>query len=146
MLKIGSSIPRFNLESSSGGQLSSDDLSGRNAVIVFYPRNNTPGCNIQLAKLEKSRNAFELLNTRVLAINSGSVESHQKFCTKKKFNFPILSDPGEKILAKFKAQKEKGKGVIRTVYAVDSEGKIISAVRGMGDFKQLQKLIKESSN
>jgi peroxiredoxin Q/BCP len=146
MLKIGTKAPKFNLESSSGGKLSNGDLKGSNAVIVFYPRNNTPGCNIQLARLEKARTAFEKLNTKVLAINSAGVESHQKYCQKKNFNFPILSDPGEKILASFKAQKEKGKGVMRTVYAIDKDGKVISAVRGMGDFKELQKLIKESSN
>jgi len=146
LLEIGTKAPKFNLESSSGGKLSSDDLIGHNTVVVFYPRNNTPGCNIQLANLEKSRLAFEKVNTRVLAINSATVESHQKFCTKKKFNFPILSDPDEKVLAQFKAQKEKGKGVIRTVYAIDKDGNIVSAKRGMGDFRELLKLFKESPN
>ncbi len=43
MLTIGSSAPSFDLESSDGGRLSLKDLRGKYAVIVFYPKNNTPG-------------------------------------------------------------------------------------------------------
>lgn len=43
MLEIGTEAPAFDLESSSGGRLSLSDLAGRFAVIVFYPKNNTPG-------------------------------------------------------------------------------------------------------
>jgi len=43
MLKIGTKLPRFDLKSSSGGRLTETDLVGRFAVIVFYPKNNTPG-------------------------------------------------------------------------------------------------------
>lgn len=43
MLEIDSKAPGFKLESSTGGSLSLEDLAGHYAVIVFYPKNNTPG-------------------------------------------------------------------------------------------------------
>jgi len=43
LLAVGSQAPEFDLEASPGGRLSRDDLAGRYAVLVFYPRNNTPG-------------------------------------------------------------------------------------------------------
>ncbi len=43
MLEVGTKAPDFDLESSTGGRLSLSDLAGRYAVIVFYPKNNTPG-------------------------------------------------------------------------------------------------------
>lgn len=43
MLEIGSNAPDFNLKTSDGGVLSLNDLKGKYAVIVFYPKNNTPG-------------------------------------------------------------------------------------------------------
>ncbi len=43
MLEIGSKAPEFDLESAEGGRLSSGDLKGKYSVIVFYPKNNTPG-------------------------------------------------------------------------------------------------------
>ncbi len=43
MLDIGAPAPDFDLEASTGGRLTRHDLAGRFAVIVFYPKNNTPG-------------------------------------------------------------------------------------------------------
>lgn len=70
--------------------------------------------------------------------------SHKNYCSKKGFNFPILSDPEGKITAKFKSQKEGGKGVLRTVYALDTEGNVIHAERGMGDFDAIVNKIKSA--
>lgn len=142
MLSIGKKAPAFKLESSLGGFLSNEDLLGKYAVIVFYPKNNTPGWNRQLGALEEYKGKFEKLNCRVLAINSASVESHINYCNKKGFSFPILSDPGEKILVKYKSQKESGKGVLRTVYALNPDGEVIFAERGMADYNDIIALIK----
>lgn len=68
--------------------------------------------------------------------------SHQNYITKKGFNFPLLSDAGEKVLVKYKSQKPAGKGVLRTVYAVAPDGKIIYAERGMGNFDDIIEIIK----
>lgn len=43
MLSTGTTVPAFKLEGSGGRTVSSEDISGRFAVIVFYPKNNTPG-------------------------------------------------------------------------------------------------------
>ena len=44
MIKIGNKAPKFKLNSSDGKMFSSEeDLKGNFAVIVFYPKNNTPG-------------------------------------------------------------------------------------------------------
>ncbi len=42
-LPVGTPVPEFDLEASTGGRLSSADLRGKFAVVVFYPKNNTPG-------------------------------------------------------------------------------------------------------
>lgn len=144
MLKINQKAPDFNLDSSSGGKLSLADLKGKYAVIVFYPRNNTPGWNRQLAALEEYKAKFEKLNTQVLAINQASINSHQNYCSKKGFTFPILSDPDEKIIAKYEAQKDTGKGILRTVYALDPNNNIIFAERGMASYDDILKTIKLS--
>ncbi len=54
----------------------------------------------------------------------------------------MLSDPNEKITLKFKCQKPTGKGVLRTVYAINREGEIIYAERGMGNFDDILDIIK----
>ena len=135
----------FNLESSTGNKISLEGMAEKFAVIVFYPKNNTPGWNRQLATLESVKAQFESMNTEVLAINPASVLSHQNYCDKKGFSFPILSDPDEKIIAAYKSQKPEGNGVVRTVYAIDPNGQIIFAERGMADYKEIMEVIKTSS-
>ena len=137
MLKIGSKAPAFKLEASTGGEISLKDLQGQNVVIVFYPKNNTPGCDLQLTTLETYKNKFDAANTFVMAINSASIKAHLNYCSNKGFSFPILSDPGEVILAKYKSQKEEGKGVLRTVYAINEEGKVVFAERGQASYDDI---------
>lgn len=80
----------------------------------------------------------------MFGINKASIQSHQNYCTKKGFNFPILSDPGEEVTAKFKCQKPEGKGTLRTVYAVDTDGKVMYAERGQGDFEEILRIISDN--
>ena len=78
----------------------------------------------------------------MLAINPASVKAHQNYVSKKGFGFPILSDPGEKVLAAYRSQKPTGKGVLRTVYALDPKGKIIFAERGQASYEAILEKIK----
>lgn len=82
------------------------------------------------------------MNTFVLAINPASVASHQNYCSKKGFSFPILSDPGSVVVGKYKCTNSITGGVQRTVYAIDPEGKIIFAERGMADYNDIINIIK----
>lgn len=43
ILKVGEAAPDFDLAASNNDKLSLEDLKGKFAVIVFYPKNNTPG-------------------------------------------------------------------------------------------------------
>ncbi|UCG62864.1 MAG: peroxiredoxin family protein [Candidatus Zixiibacteriota bacterium] len=95
--------------------------------------------------MEHYRPRFEAHNTQVLAINSASPSSHKNYAAKKGFGFPILSDPGEKVLAAYNSQKAGGKGVLRTVYAVDPQGKVIFAERGQASYDDILAVIEFSS-
>lgn len=80
-----------------------------------------------------------------MAINPASVTAHRNYVAKKGFGFPILSDAGEKVLASYRSQKPGGKGVERTVYAIDPAGSIIFAERGHASFETILDLIKSLS-
>ena len=78
-------------------------------------------------------------------MNPASVQSHRNHSEKKGYAFPILSDPGETVLAKFRSQKPAGKGVPRTVYAIDPEGTVIFAERGHASYDAIMDIIKAKS-
>jgi len=80
-----------------------------------------------------------------MAINPAPVKAHQNYVNKKGFGFPILSDPGEKVLVAYHSQKPTGRGAVRTVYAMDPEGKIIFAERGHASYEAILEKIKSLS-
>ncbi len=84
------------------------------------------------------------MGTKILAINPASVTSHQNYCDKKGFGFPILSDPEAATVAAYDCSKGSGKGVQRTVYAVNPKGRVIFAERGMARLDDVRAAIEEA--
>lgn len=86
------------------------------------------------------------MNTTVLAINPASIKSHQNYCDKKGFGFPILSDPAREVIGAYDCRKTFLKGVTRTVYAIDPDGRIIFAERGQANLQDVMSAIKAAGN
>lgn len=73
---------------------------------------------------------FRAAGVQPFGVNPASVESHQGYVEKLKFNFPLLSDPERVMAQAYNALKEDGKGIQRTVYVVGRDGTIRFAQRG----------------
>jgi len=81
------------------------------------------------------------MNTTVLAINPASVERHRKWADKMGFGFPILSDPDGETVSAFGCRKSPRGGVLRTVYVLGPDGKVVFAERGHADLEQVKETI-----
>ena len=67
---------------------------------------------------------------RAFGVNPAGTDSHAAYAQKLRLGFPLLSDPDRAIAAAYGALKENGRGIQRTVYAIDRHGRIAFAVRG----------------
>ncbi len=141
LLPIGSKAPDFDLPATGGKQVKLSDYKGQNLIIVFYPKDQTPGCTRQLCALRDDLEQFKNLNTAVIASNPASLESHERFVEKQNYNFPILVDANKKMAEAYHALKEGG-GIERTVYIVDKNGNIGYAKRGLPPDSELEEAIK----
>jgi peroxiredoxin Q/BCP len=65
-----------------------------------------------------------------LGVNPASVPDHEKYVAKFKFNFRLLADPEREAARAYQALKPDGKGIVRTVYLVGRDGKILFGKRG----------------
>lgn len=132
-LPIGTPAPAFDLPASgieAEKTLSLADFKGQNLVLVFYPRDKTPGCTKQLCALQEELAEFTGLKASVVASNFGSLSSHESFAQKYGYAFPILVD-AEKTMAKdYNVIKADG-GTQRTVYIIDAQGVIRFGEQGM---------------
>ena len=128
-LKISDKAPDFSLEGING-KFSLKDQVGKNVVIYFYPKDDTPGCTLEAKGFSKNYEDFYNLNTIVVGISKDTVDCHQKF--KKKYNLIVnlLSDPEclvSKLYGTWEQKSFLGKkymGIIRATFLVDKNGSI----------------------
>jgi len=145
LLQIGAPAPDFKGVLATGNRhISLSDYKGKFVILVFYPKDQTPGCTQQLCALRDDYASLKSINTDVLGVNPDGLESHEKFVEKQSYPFPILVDEGAQITAAYKAQKPEG-GVQRTVYVIGPEATIVFAQQGMPSDETLMQAIQSAS-
>ena len=128
MIEEGRKAPAFTLESSEGGKVSLKDLKGKTVVLYFYPKDDTPGCTREACEFRDTQTPIKKAGAVVFGVSGDSLESHDKFKKKYKLNFPLLSDPGNKVAESFGAFGDKVlygrkfKGIIRSTFVIDGDG------------------------
>jgi len=124
----GKKCPDFLGNVTGETKLSNKDFGGKNLVIFFYPKDNTPGCTLEGQDFRDHQKEFSKLNTEILGVSRDSIKSHENFVDKYSFSFPLLSDPDETMCKAFDVMREKsmyGKkyiGVDRSTFLVNSKG------------------------
>ena len=128
--EVGKRAPAFTLPAHPEGKITLSKLKGKNVVLYFYPRDNTPGCTTEACEFRDHLASVESEDTVVLGVSTDSLESHKKFADKYELSFPLLSDEDHKICEKYGVWVEKnmyGKksmGIQRSTFLIDAEGKI----------------------
>lgn len=87
-LKVGDKAPEFSAVDDSGRQVSLKDFHGKNVVLYFYPKDNTPGCTIEAKSFRDNFTEFQKKNTIIIGVSYDSQESHQIF--KAAFDLPFI--------------------------------------------------------
>ena len=122
-LKIGDKIPSFTSIDSKGNSFDIKEYIGKPLVIYFYPKDDTPGCTIQACTFRDKYEDFKALGAEVIGISSDSLKSHQKFASRYKLPFILLSDFDKKIRIQFGVPNDF-LGLIpgRATYVIDKKG------------------------
>jgi thioredoxin-dependent peroxiredoxin len=130
MIESGSKAPDFELSDQDGNKVSLKSKRGKNIILYFYPKDDTPGCTKEACNFRDELPDFQNLNAEVLGISADTVDSHKKFAQKYRLNFPLLSDSDKKVVNEYGVWREKnmyGKkimGIERTTFIIDREGVI----------------------
>jgi peroxiredoxin Q/BCP len=122
-LKVGDKIPSFTSIDSKGNSFDIFEYIGKPLVIYFYPKDDTPGCTIQACTFRDKYEDFKALGAEVIGISSDSIKSHQKFASRYKLPFILLSDFDKKIRTQFGVPNDF-LGLIpgRATYVIDKKG------------------------
>jgi peroxiredoxin Q/BCP len=126
----GKAAPAFTLTDAEGSKVSLADFAGRDVILYFYPKDDTPGCTKEACGFRDAWKELQKRGVAVLGVSADSAESHQKFRAKYKLPFPLLSDLDRKVMEKYGAFGEKMmygkkvKGVIRSTVWIGPDGKV----------------------
>ncbi|MDA9636143.1 peroxiredoxin [SAR86 cluster bacterium] len=129
-IKINRKINKFKANATSEIVIDSQKLIGKNYIIYFYPKDNTPGCTQEGEDFRDLYKEFKKIKTEIFGVSRETLKSHEGF--KEKFNYPfeLISDPDEKLCKLFNVMKEKsmyGKkyiGIERSTFLIDREGRL----------------------
>ena len=126
----GRAAPAFTLTDARGGQVSLSTFRGKDVLVYFYPKDDTPGCTKEACGFRDLWGDLRRAEIVVLGISADSPASHAKFAEKYKLPFRLLSDPDRKVMTAWGAYGEKmmyGKkttGVIRSSVWIGPDGTV----------------------
>jgi peroxiredoxin Q/BCP len=129
-LKEGDKAPEFSVNTSGGGKISLADYLGKNVILYFYPKDDTPGCTKEACAFRDNFSDFKKRGAIVLGVSPDSVKSHDKFVEKFKLPFTLLADEDKKIVESYGVWGENsfmGKkylGVYRVTFLIGPDGRI----------------------
>ena len=128
ILKEGDKAPAFTGVDQDGQKIALADYKGQRVVLYFYPEDDTPTCTVQACNL---RDNFSLLRKEgwtVIGVSPDDEKKHKKFESKFGLPFPLVADPGHKIIDRYGVWGEKQlygrkyQGLHRTTFLIDGEG------------------------
>ena len=124
----GSKAPAFDMATADGGRVSLDALTGRNVVLYFYPKADTPGCTTESQDFSALIADFEQIGTTVIGVSRDPVKKLDRFKAKHDLKVVLASDEPEDVTEAFGVWVEKtlyGRaymGIARATFLIDGTG------------------------
>lgn len=151
---LNMAVPDFSAEMTGGQPFQLSAYQGKNLVLYFYPKDNTPGCTTESMQFRDLHPQFATANTEIFGISRDSLRSHEGFKAKLELPFELISDGDEQVCAMFDVMVMKSmygkkvRGVERSTFLIDASGKIMKEWRGVkvpGHVDEVLELVKNLS-
>ncbi len=134
--QVGSPLPEFSMllavpqadGSIAEATLTNTDFMGHPSVLFFYPRDNTPGCTIEVCGFRDLYAEFQKHGIAVIGVSRDTLRAHHKFIQSRNLPYPLAADIGAEVIKSWGLLVNKtmyGKpvtGVARTTYIIDAQG------------------------
>jgi peroxiredoxin Q/BCP len=130
MAETGDPAPDFELPDQDGNTHKLGDYAGKNVVLYFYPKADTPGCTVQACGVRDRASEYEKVNAVVLGVSPDAPKKLRAFADKFGLAFTLLGDEDHSVAEKYGVWAEKsmyGKqymGNERTTFVIGPDGKI----------------------
>jgi peroxiredoxin Q/BCP len=129
-LKEGDVAPDFTAMTNEGKNISLAELKGKDVILYFYPRDDTPGCTKEACAFRDDFAQFKKKGAVVLGVSTDPVKAHAKFVEKYKLPFTLLADEDKAIVQAYGVWGEKSflgkkyQGTHRVTFLIGADGRI----------------------
>jgi len=139
----GERAPEFALPDQNGVTRTLEEFRGRNVVLYFYPRDDTPGCVEQAMRFRNSMRDLEALGAEVCGISVDDSASHAAFARKYNLPFVLLADRDGETAARYGSLRNFGvvKFAKRNTFLVDGDGRIAKVYLGVQPAQNAEQVI-----
>lgn len=125
-LKVGDQAPDFSLEGSDGKTYKLSELRGKHAVVIaWFPKAYTSGCTVECKSLAENGHLIRKYNVKYFMASVDPLADNKGFAEQQKADFPLLSDPGKEVAAKYGVLNARGMAN-RWTYYIGKDGKILA--------------------
>jgi len=130
-------VPDFSAAMTGQASFSLSAFRGKNLILYFYPKDNTPGCTAESIDYRDLYPEFQKANAEIIGISRDSIRSHDNFKAKLELPFPLISDPDESVCNLFGVMKTKkmygkpARGIQRSTFLIDPAGRLVKEWRGV---------------
>lgn len=127
-LTIGDKAPDFTANDQNGKAVSLGDFAGKNVILYFYPKDDTPGCTAESCDFRDNYQSLVGKGFEVIGVSVDDEKSHKKFETKYQLPFTLIADTDHSIVEAYGVWVEKnmyGKkymGTARKTFIINGEG------------------------
>ena len=134
---INKTVPDFSAPMTGDQTFKLSAYKGKNLVLYFYPKDDTPGCTTEGMQFRDLHPQFLAANTEIFGISRDSLRSHDRFKSKLDMPFELISDPDETLCIMFDVMKMKNmygkqvRGIERSTFVIDATGKLVKEWRGV---------------
>ena len=129
-VEVGKKVPDFMAAMDNEEIFKLSENKGKNLVIYFYPKDNTPGCTAQACNLTENQELLKNKGFEILGVSADSAKKHQNFISKYDLGFSLIADENKEVIKAYQVwgpKKFMGKeydGIHRTTFVINEQGNI----------------------
>ena len=134
---LNMTVPDFSAKITGTTPFQLSQYRGKNLVLFFYPKDNTPGCTTESLQFRDLYPKFQQAGSEIIGISRDSIRSHDGFKSKLDLPFELISDADETVCTMFDVivmksmYGKKVRGIERSTFIIDAAGKIVKEWRGV---------------
>lgn len=128
MITAGDRAPDFELDDDTGTPRRLGTLLFQGPVVLFfYPGAMTNGCTAEACHFRDLAAEFSAVGAQRLGISGDAVDKQREFSEQNEFDFPLLSDPGGEVAARYGVRRRLGP-VRRATFVIGTDGTVVTAI------------------